>query len=367
MSSAEDIKDDESFECSLCSWGQTKKICKSCEQKLEQAKNEECTSCEQNNVNDIIEGITNIAVLDDVTACASCGKEGKDSDMNTCNKCKMVKYCNAACKKKHRHKHKKQCERRVAELHDEQLFKQSKKEEDCPICFLRLPYLGSGTVYMACCGKLVCRGCIYAVQEKGTAGGLCPFCRTPPPFTEEDMLKRFQKQIDVHNDVHAIHTLGIFYDKGYVKNQNHAKALKLWHRAGKLGGSSSYYRIAGAYSIGRGVDVDMKKAIHYYELAAMGGDAGSILARHNLGVFEALEGNMDRALKHWMIGVVGGDHNCLTKIQGMYMDGLATKGDYQIALRAYQSFVDEIRSNQRDEAAAADDDYKYLGDMPLLE
>ena len=31
--------------------------------------------------------------------------------MNTCNKCKSVKYCNAACKKKHRQKHKKQCER----------------------------------------------------------------------------------------------------------------------------------------------------------------------------------------------------------------------------------------------------------------
>ena len=29
---------------------------------------------------------------------------------NTCNKCKKVKYCNAACKKKHRHKHKKECE-----------------------------------------------------------------------------------------------------------------------------------------------------------------------------------------------------------------------------------------------------------------
>ena len=43
--------------------------------------------------------------------CANCGKESNSSDMNTCNKCKSVKYCNAACKKKHRQKHKKQCER----------------------------------------------------------------------------------------------------------------------------------------------------------------------------------------------------------------------------------------------------------------
>jgi len=53
-----------------------------------------------------------------LSICANCGKEGSDVN-NTCNKCKSVKYCNAACKKKHRHKHKKECERRVAELRDE--------------------------------------------------------------------------------------------------------------------------------------------------------------------------------------------------------------------------------------------------------
>jgi len=86
--------------------------------------------------------------------CANCGKEG-DKVNNICNKCKMVKYCNAACKKKHRHKHKKYCERRVAELHDEKLFKQPPPlYGDCPICFLLLPTYPSGSTYYACCGKL---------------------------------------------------------------------------------------------------------------------------------------------------------------------------------------------------------------------
>ena len=57
-----------------------------------------------------------------LSVCANCGKEGSDVT-NTCNKCKSVMYCNAACKKRHRHKHKNDCERRVAELHDEKLFK----------------------------------------------------------------------------------------------------------------------------------------------------------------------------------------------------------------------------------------------------
>jgi len=36
-----DDSGDDSFECSLCSWGQTTKICITCEQKLEQAKNDD--------------------------------------------------------------------------------------------------------------------------------------------------------------------------------------------------------------------------------------------------------------------------------------------------------------------------------------
>jgi len=113
-------------------------------------------------VNDMLH---NMSTTDDkevvVSVCANCGKEGYDVT-NTCNKCNSAKYCNAACKKKHRKKHKKECERRVAELHDQLLFKQP-PEEDCPICFITLPSLGSGQTYMACCGKVLwlypCCGC----------------------------------------------------------------------------------------------------------------------------------------------------------------------------------------------------------------
>ena len=157
--------------------------------------------------------------------CANCGKEGSDVT-NTCNKCNTVMYCNAACKKKHRSKHKKECEeyqRRAAELHDEKLFKQppplddcphkhkkqceeyarqaaeheaelhDKKlfkepppDEDCPICFIRLPYLETGLRYQSCCGKAICSGCahapVYDNQGNQVAGKACPFCRSPVPL-----------------------------------------------------------------------------------------------------------------------------------------------------------------------------------------
>ena len=75
-------------------------------------------------INDMLQNMNTTDNNDsDMSTCANCGKEGSDIN-NTCNRCKMVTYCNAACKKKHRSKHKKKCDRRVAELHDEQLFKQ---------------------------------------------------------------------------------------------------------------------------------------------------------------------------------------------------------------------------------------------------
>ena len=150
------------------SGGEEEKIC----------NNEKGTSCNKN-LRHITDGTLSGSSSDmasedignDIDAndiCANCGKDGAS---NVCNKCKLVKYCNAACKKRHRHKHKKDCEeyvrhaakkheeevRRAAELHDKELFKEPPlQEEECPICLVRLPMLSKGKKYKACCGKVVC-------------------------------------------------------------------------------------------------------------------------------------------------------------------------------------------------------------------
>ena len=46
-------------------------------------------------------------------------------------------------------------------------------------------------------------------------------------------------------------------------------------------------------------------------------------------------------------------------IQQIYMDGQVTKDYYANALRAHQAYLDEIKSDQRDEAAALGDKYRY--------
>ena len=61
-----------------------------------------------------------------------------------------------------------------------------------------------------------------------------------------------------------------------------------------------------------------------------------------------------------MIAVGGGDNDSVKGIQQLYKAGCATKEDYASALRAYQTYLDEIRSEQRDAAATFHDEYKYF-------
>ena len=292
---------------------------------------------------------------DEIAVCANCGKEG--SNLNICNKCKKATYCNAACKKKHRSKHKKQCERRVSEMHDEALFKEPPPEfGDCPICFLRLPSLGSGRMYMSCCGKMICSGCFHAdvydnhgnviVEEK------CPFCRTPIATSNEEVNERLKKRMEV-GDAYAFALMGNAYSRGqYGLPQDRAKAVEFWHKAGKFG----YNNIGNSYNIGDGVEMDGEKAKHYLELAAMDGDS---YARHNLGANEYNACNYDRALKHYMIAVRCGDTDSVKEIQQLYVNGHATKDHYANALQSHQAYLNEIKSDQRDKAAAFRDNYRY--------
>ena len=65
--------------------------------------------------------------------CAECGKN-EGISLKACMSCRLVKYCNVKCQRNHWKKHKKKCQLRAAELHDEALFKDPPAKEDCPIC-----------------------------------------------------------------------------------------------------------------------------------------------------------------------------------------------------------------------------------------
>jgi len=197
---------------------------------------------------------------------------------------------------------------------------------------------------------------VYDDQGNVVTKNICPFCRVPVPNLEKDIVEGIKKRVEF-GDPQAIYNLGCHYRdgiRGYP--QDYDKAFELYHRAGKLGNARGYSSIGCAYHFGEGAEADKKKAMHYWELAAVGGD---VQARHNLGSIEAGSGNYNRALKHYMISIGSGKGESLDTIKEMYSVGQATKDDYTKALQSYQTYLGEIKSDQRDKAAAFSERYRY--------
>ena len=170
-------------------------------------------------------------------------------------------------------------------ISDEELFKQP-PAEDCPICFLRMPLLNqTGSKYQTCCGKIICSGCIHAPvydnQGNKVDNEKCPFCRIPTPKSTEEAIERLKKRMNA-GDPLAIHNVGSYYfDESYGFTHDYTKALELWHRSAELGYARTYNSIGNSYLYGQGVEIDKKKARHYYELAAI---RGCERARYTLGL-----------------------------------------------------------------------------------
>ena len=179
--------------------------------------------------------------------------------------------------------------------------------------------------------------------------GICPFCRELAANSDEEDNKRIKKLMEAGN-AHAYYTYGCFFSQGlYGFPRDRAKARELWLRAGDLGCADAHYNLGSAFDNGRGVAIDQKKAKDFFGLAAMN---GSVSARHNLGCIEGRAGNHHRAFKHYLIAARAGHEESLDNIRNGFRIGVATKDEYESALRAYQKRQDEMKSDIRDKAEA---------------
>jgi hypothetical protein len=117
-------------------------------------------------------------------------------------------------------------------LFDEKLFKQPSPNEDCPICYLRLPIDEDQFIYQSCCGKMLCDGCVCAntVAAADTERFKCVFCRTEASSSDEESIERLKKRVEA-NDAQAMVSLGGGYQLGMKGlRQDHAKALELYDK-----------------------------------------------------------------------------------------------------------------------------------------
>jgi len=142
--------------------------------------------------------------------CAACGdSDDGGGSLKACTGCNLVEYCNKSCQAAHWPAHKKACNERAAELFDENLFKQPPPNEDCPICYLRLPIYLDQCKYQSCCGKFLCRGCVHehSVAAADTEKYKCVLCRTRGYSSDEEQIERMKKRVEA-NDAWAMVRLG---------------------------------------------------------------------------------------------------------------------------------------------------------------
>ena len=119
------------------------------------------------------------------------------------------------------------------------------EDDDCPICQLPLPLDAEQSLFMVCCMKEVCKGCILAGRKRGMWD--CPFCRTSTPRSESQALAMVRKRVDA-GDPAAIWHLGTTYERGeYGLEKDVARAVKLYERVAELGDKDANFNLGVLY------------------------------------------------------------------------------------------------------------------------
>ena len=281
--------------------------------------------------------------------CANCGAaEVDDIKLEECDDCDLVKYCSDGCRELHRELHEEECTRRAKVLHDRELFTQPDETHlgECPLCFLPMPLDKQKSSYYACCSQIVCNGCVHAhimanIDDMVKAGS-CPFCREPV-VGEEESNKRMMKRVKA-NDPAALRQIGATcYEEG-----DYDEAIKYFTKAADLGDVEAYYQLGLMYWKGEGVDEDEEKAVYHYEKAAVGGHP---TARNNLGWYEEGNGNIERAVKHYIIAANLGYEGSMKTLWAMFKDGcIISKEELDATLRTHHAALGAMKSEQRDSA-----------------
>ena len=280
--------------------------------------------------------------------CASCGiAEVDDVKLKECDCCDLVRYCSDECMEDHKPEHEEACTKRAAELRDELLFKQPESTHlgDCPICSLPLPLDIEKSVAMNCCSKVICDGCDCANQIREMEMRLtpsCPFCRDPAPDTDEEIDKLRMKRVAM-NDPDALCQEGAKQSK----KRKDGNAFKLFKKAAGLGNAEAHFNLACLYHNGEGVKKNGGKETYHLEEAALGGHP---IARHILGNEEIDNGNVERAVKHWIIAATQGHDDSMKALMKAFKGGLIEKEDLTTTLRAHQAALNAMKSPQRKKA-----------------
>ena len=296
--------------------------------------------------------------------CSACGK--KSNTLKKCNGCKCVWYCDKKCQNKNRKEHKIECRRIKKEL-DERGGKldvgteldvgplgKLPPREECPICMRVLPRHPMLSTYADCCGKFLCGGCNFQHQIKQREGGeklsACAFCRTTLPKSDEEILARTHKRVEL-KDPNALLNMALDYgDGGHGLPVDQAKCIELLLESADLGCPGAQRQLGNYHHEGEmGLEQNKEKARKYFEKAAEG---GHLLARHNLAFTANENGDRVAAMRHWRLSASGGYRKSMGALIECFEGGLLRHDDLAESVQAMYLARAEMKSEDRDQYIA---------------
>ncbi len=139
------------------------------------------------------------------------------------------------------------------------------------------------------------------------------------------------------NDVESTGLLAECYMEGRLTGKNIPKGLKLMQKAAEMGDVDSLYNLGVIYHRGRyGLDVDIDKAIYWYEKAIEKNDAQSMtnLAAILQKSIEAAD--KERAFQLYQKAFELGDEKSLNNIGVCYKKGIGTEKNPEKAIECYE-------------------------------
>ena len=293
--------------------------------------------------------------------CSACGKVS--DTLKKCNGCKCVWYCDKDCQNRHHKEHKKECKwiKEVLDKRGGKLNLGTEKDvgplgklppqEECPICMRVLPLHTMLHNHFDCCGKTICGGCSYQrTMKSGERVRTCAFCRTRLPKSDEEILARRSKRVEL-KDPEALCHMALDYASGNLGLPvDQTKCIDLLRESANLGFPDAQFQLGDFHLTGEmGLEPNEEKAIKYFKEAAEGGE---LVARHNLGSIEKDNGDHVAAMRHWRLSASGGLRWSMGALIEDFELGLLHHGDLAETLQAFYLARAEMRSEDRDQYIA---------------
>lgn len=168
----------------------------------------------------------------------------------------------------------------------------------------------------------------------------CPFCREPA--SKKENRKGLAKRVKANDPAALCHMGGKCHDEG-----DYDGAFEYYTKAAELGNVDAHYQLGLMYMEGVGVEEDKERAVYHFEKAAIGGHPQ---ARHDLARYEGRNGNIERAVKHFIISAKLGNELSMKALWAEFRNKNIIKEDLDATLRSHQAAINAMKSSERDAA-----------------